>query len=167
VSLSRGVAVSGSVKAEQESERLRVPRPILRRTWYSLRSAGGQPTPGTHRGRDQHHSQGFGMRVSVGSGSATHRPGTVSRPAYRCILSRSYGATGGLTRRGHWRRVRPRLRAGRTPQSGGSEHQWAGNNLPLRHFVSRQERGRPDFSEAASDLLLLPVGMTGFEPATP
>jgi hypothetical protein len=50
------------------------------------------------------------------------------------------------------------------PPSNGSQEQWAGENV-CRCYTAAKRPPRT-LSETASDLLF-PVGMTGFEPATP
>src|ERR1035437_11016795 len=79
------------------------------------------------------------------------------------------GATRALLRRGHRGRVRPRLQPrARALRSGGSEQQWAGENVCRGYTNGYTAAKRPPriLSETASDLLF-PVGMTGFEPAAP
>jgi hypothetical protein len=57
---------------------------------------------------------------------------------------------------------------GRALPSSGSRQQWAGENVCRCYTNGYTAAKRPPriLSETASDLLL-PVGMTGFEPATP
>ena len=54
------------------------------------------------------------------------------------------------------------------PPSGGSQEQWAGENVCRGYTNGYTAAKRPPriLSETASDLLF-PVGMTGFEPAAP
>jgi len=56
----------------------------------------------------------------------------------------------------------------RAPPSSDSQQQWAGENVCRCYTNGNTAAKRPPriLSETASDLLL-PVGMTGFEPATP
>ena len=78
-----------------------------------------------------------------------------------------------LVRRGHRRRVRPCLHRGRplccraALSSDGVVRMCAVATRVATFRPPDTKEAAPDFSETASDLLLVPVGMTGFEPAAP
>jgi hypothetical protein len=90
----------------------------------------------------------------------------VSRPACHCIPSRSYSGTPSSRSPGTCTATSP-TRA-RAPPSSGSQQQWADENVCRCYTNGYTAAKRPPriLSETASDLLF-PVGMTGFEPATP
>src|ERR1035437_747430 len=78
------------------------------------------------------------------------------------------GATRALLRRGHWGRARPRRQPGRALRRPAAlSSNGLGERVPWLHqWLHGSKEAASDLSETASDLLF-PVGMTGFEPATP
>jgi hypothetical protein len=98
--------------------------------------------------------------------AGTPTPRTCSRPACHFIPSRSYSGTPSSRSPGTCTATSP-TRARALPSSG-SQQQWAGENVRRGYTNGYTAAKRPPriSSETASDLLF-PVGMTGFEPATP
>ena len=161
------VALLGGSRQAKRSSGSRRPRSGLRRASCSPRGAGRQSTQERTAG-DQRRGQGLGhQRCRAAQVEARHAHARGRRAtAYRL------GATRALLRRGHRRRVRPRLHRGRALRRPAA---LSSNGLlrvcavatPLLHFGLQAGKRPPRvLSETASDLLF-PVGMTGFEPAAP